>query len=442
MNPFVFTDAETIPYIGLMVLIMGILISNYLKTYRHVWSPLTIVALIFGYYCILGPQQAVSSGKTMERLVNMRPYYESAFWGALVSLSFIIIGFNLNKKRGKFIYANNSSIEAFLNDYGKRITIIGFIMFTIYVGGDIAQLINPLDAEAVTTIGGSFANYLSLGVNLLIPGITLLFAYYLHTKKGLLWFTIPCIVSIGLFITLGFRFRIVLLMGAIVMIYFLIKGKKPNLVLAGIGTFLFIAFMGLINESRTYGRGLDLDKLDNSKKSFYESGLAEALIFQTSGAAIDIVPERHPHAGFAPITSALLFPIPRALFPEKGSADYLFNFLDALFGKQFSKGAAFMMYGEYYLAFGWVGIIFGSMLIGWFYKNIWATYLANPHNTIIISTYSVSVIFLYVIISRGYLPQVTMLFFFTVFPLYLTQRLARKKYKKHIIKTEVASRGI
>lgn len=427
MDKFSFTPDEWTPYLGILILVGIILISNYSKGFREFWSPLTIIAIIFGYYCCLGPYQAITNGDTYDRLLNMRPFYVSALWGGFVSLLFYALGFVAN--RG----SQPSKVQPFppetLFHYGRKIFIIGFILFTISTGGNVTKLINPLDAQYVGQIGGGLANYLGLSLNFLIPGLALLFAYFITTRKGLVWFLIPFAVAMGIFITMGFRYRIVLLFGSLAIVYYYSVRKKPNIIFASIGIFALIAFMGILNISRQYGAGLNTQKLEQGTSTkYYESGVRESLIFQTSGAVIDIVPERHPHAGLQPVWSTLLFPIPRALFPEKNSSDYLFDTLDAIYGKKISQGAAIMAYGEYYLAFGWMGIIIGCFLTGWFFKKLWVWYKANWSHPFVIVVYAVTVTYLYVIISRGYLPQVTMLFFFTVFPVYFVLWLAKKKY--------------
>ncbi|MDV3309131.1 MAG: O-antigen polysaccharide polymerase Wzy, partial [Cyclobacteriaceae bacterium] len=181
------------------------------------------------------------------------------------------------------------------------------------------------------------------------------------------------------------------------------------------------------NLTRTYNRGLNLESIEQEySRSFFESGLRESLIFQCTGAAIELVPETYEHVGFQPIISTLLFPIPRAIYPEKESARYLFDFLDHVFGP-YGQGAAMMSFGEYYLAFGWPGLIIGSFLIGWFSRRLWNWFLANQRNPFVIAAYACTVMYLYVVISRGYLPQVTMLFFFSVFPVYAVVYLVKKK---------------
>ena len=87
------------------------------------------------------------------------------------------------------------------------------------------------------------------------------------------------------------------------------------------------------------------------------------------------------------------------------------------------------MFGEHYLAFGWIGIIIGGFLLGWFYKKLWVWFQANSNNPVIVVVYAVTLSYAYVIISRGYLPQVTMLFFFSVYPIYFVSSLISKRYR-------------
>ncbi|MEJ0029765.1 MAG: O-antigen polymerase [Bacteroidota bacterium] len=423
------TLEELVPFIGLMIVVMVILIFNFTRSYVYCWSPLVVVALVFGYYCLLGPYEAIRSGETRDRLMDMRRFYESSFWGAFVTVVSILVGYLFNNAPGRRSqYTFNNELLGF---YGRRLYLIGFVLFTISTGGNVGRLINPLDSDGVQQIGGSFANYLFLSLNFLIPAVTLLFLYFLRTRKGLAWFIIACLIAVGIFISLGFRYRIVILFGAMAVAYFYNEGKKPNLVVMAVGIAVFIGLMGVINITRQYGRGLDLTKLeDRSTANYYESGLREAMIFQTSGAVIDVVPYKHPHAGWTPIWSTITFPIPSALYKEKNSAVYLLETLDAIYGEKLSQGAAMMAYGEYYLAFGWAGIVIGGFLTGWYCKKLWKWYLANSDNPFVISAYAVTVSYLYFVVSRGYLPLIVNLFFFTAFPAYFVWWLVRRRHSR------------
>jgi oligosaccharide repeat unit polymerase len=367
------------------------------------------------------------SGNTDERLVEMRPYYAASFAGAFISLLFIYIGFVFNRKKGKKIPSHPHQDEL-LSYYGKWAFLLGFGLFAISTKGEVAGMLNPLDAEsAPDRAGGGFANYLNLSVNFMIPGVTLLFVYFIRTGKGFWWFLIPFVIALGLYTTIGFRYRLILILGSVVATYYLTKRKRLSFVVAAGGIFLLITLMGIINITRRYSHGLDLNQLEGeTSQTYYESGMRESLIFQTSGAVITLVPEQYPYAGLEPIWSTLLFPVPSAIYPAKNSASYLFGFLDYLFG-EYGAGAAMMAYGEHYLAFGWLGIMTGGFLIGWFCRRLWNWFLANQNNPFVIVAYVLTVMYLYVVISRGYLPQVTMLFFFTVFPIFIVLRLVRRR---------------
>jgi oligosaccharide repeat unit polymerase len=431
LNQYSFTPEEFIPFSGLLILIGFIVVSNYLSDYRAFWSPLTIIAIIFAYYCLLGPFQAVSTGETYDRFVNMRKFYVSAFWGALVFLVSLLVGYKTHTKKGKVLKIPSEFIIPFLDSYGKKLFITGFILFTIWTGGRVANLLNPLDAEPVNHTGGAISNYLGLSLNFLIPATALLFSYYINNKKGFWVFVICFIISLGLSLSLGFRYRIILLFGSIGIIYYLSIGKRPNLGTLVAVVFALITFMGIINITRQYGSGLRVSKLAKSDtQEYYESGLKEALIFQTSGAVIDLVPEKHSYAGISPIVATILFPIPSAIYKEKQSGKYFFDMLDAIYGKRYRQGAFFMSYAEFYLAFGWFGIIAGGFLTGFFSRKLWNWYLANHRSPLAIVIYSVTVTYLYVVLSRGYLPQVTMLFFFSVFPVYVVKWLIKKRFKR------------
>jgi hypothetical protein len=424
-----FTSDELVPYSILIAIVLFVIINNYRKGFREFWSPITLICLVFAYYCIIGPYQAVEIGRTRDRLLEMRPFYTAAFWGTVICLSSCIVGFHMNRKVGTSGRLSTINLDPFLSYYGRRLFIVGFVLFAISVGGRVTNFINPLDAQDQELQGGGLANYLNLSVNFLIPAVTLLFVYFLRTRQGLLWFIIPVVLATGIYTTLGFRYRLVLLFGSLGISYYLVVRKRPNLIFLAIAFFGFVAAMGFIEMTRQYGSGLKLGKLDQKKNkndSYYESGLKEASVFQTSGAVMHVIPEKRPFAGLEPVVQTLLFPIPKAFYPEKNSAEYLFSTLDTIYGKKVSAGAAILMFGEHYLAFGWIGIVIGGFLLGFFYKNLWVWFMANSDNPMIISTYAVTVIYSYVILSRGYLPQVTMLFFFSVYPAYYIIRRIRK----------------
>jgi biotin transporter BioY len=119
------------------------------------------------------------------------------------------------------------------------------------------------------------------------------------------------------------------------------------------------------------------------------------------------------------------------LWPEKPSGDYI-RIINNLYlvNNYLGIGAAVLNFGEYYLAFGWWGVFIGSFLLGWLARKLWNWYRSDRENPLVIITFVVANSFIYVVISRGYLPQVVMNFFFTVFPCFVIYWLWKRKARR------------
>lgn len=429
---FSLTSAEALPFYGLLVTVVAIIVYGYMKDYGIFWSPLTIIAIIMAYYCLLGPYEAIVSNETYDRLINMRKFYPAAFWGAWVSLLSIAAGFFMNSRSGLNVVFPRIPDEM-LARYGKRVVIVSLVLFSFSTGGNIVGFINPLDADAVST-SGSFSNYFLLSINFLVPGICLLFAYWLKTRRQFAWLVVATLICVGLYLTLGFRYRIILLIGSLAITYYLAIGKRPNPILAPLLIGGLISLMGIINITRSYGSGLDTEKLEETDTEvYYKSGLRESMIFQTSGAVIATSSAKQQYVGITPIVSTLLFPIPQRFYPQKNSAAYVLTILKSIYGDKYFQGSAFMAYGEHYLSFGWWGVVGWGLLIGWLYRRIWNWFSSNKSNLWVIVAYAVTVSFAFILLSRGYLPQVTMLFFFSVFPIYFVMGIVRRRFAFRVV---------
>ena len=121
------------------------------------------------------------------------------------------------------------------------------------------------------------------------------------------------------------------------------------------------------------------------------------------------------------------------MFPNKNPGDYIFNSIDAFFGNLVTGGGAAMNnFGEYYLMFGWIGIIMMSILLGFLFKKLWIWILIHHEEAIALPIYCLNLGFIFMIISRGYLAQQIHLYIFTVFPLLLIYIFNSKKLKNII----------
>jgi hypothetical protein len=223
---------------------------------------------------------------------------------------------------------------------------------------------------------------------------------------------------------LGFRYRIVTLLVPMVILWFLARGRRPSLALLSLGGLGLLLFAGIIGLTRAYGLGLNLTELQGlSFWDIFKSGFAETHVFLVTGAVIENTPKVLDFVGLQPLISTLLIPIPSALLPDKGAgAEYLFNAVQYLFpigSEHFSTGAAFMGYAEYYLMAGWLSLVVMGLLLGGLLRCLWNWFNPRRNEVLAQVAYVCTCGYLYVVVSRGYLPQIVTLFAFGVAPLFV-----------------------
>jgi oligosaccharide repeat unit polymerase len=199
-------------------------------------------------------------------------------------------------------------------------------------------------------------------------------------------------------------------------VYYLERRRRPSLIVAIVSFGAIVLIMGEIGATRQYGLGLDLSKRSSSLTDSVLSGFSEATIFGTSGAVLTHVPQERGFVGFEPIVQAFLMPIPAAFYDNKSSDAYVVGTLLAIYGREAYAGAAYMSFAEWYLAFGWPGLIGFHLLLGVACCWLWRWYLPRQLNPLALVVYASSISYLYVVFSRGYFPQVVTLFFFSVGP--------------------------
>ena len=241
----------------------------------------------------------------------------------------------------------------------------------IFGGFDIS-LFNPFNEKSLSfnflAYKGGFQNYLLSAQELLVGGNFLMFASSYTTQKRFPLTLISLVISSGLFLNSGFRFRIFLLFASIIL-FLLIKEDrlKPKLAINISFIILLLASLTLtyIGQIRTYGSGFNFDSLyENTTNNIYyllfDQG--ESSVFMTTSGIINIIPEKLPFKNFYPIFKTLLHPFPKFLF-NKDSGDYLFEAINGVYGfRNIGQGAAYLNYGEYYLMFGWFGIFIFNFL--------------------------------------------------------------------------------
>ena len=398
------------------------------RMWVDIYRPTLFVAIILAYYTLIGPLRSLALDGALYRGLDHR---DLLFWGWLGAVFFygsLLLGFYFAPKSHvprRLILAPSSER---LHQLGQRLCQVGLIMFALVSGTRLFALLNPLAAGQLIEGGfgddgvdvGAIANYFTYAVNFLIPGLCLMAAAWIkhrrHTFSLLLWL----LTAIAIYTSLGFRYRLVLLVIPLLLLWFLGRARRPSIPVLALFLVMFVSLNGLIGLTRTYGRGLDLRAVEGqSTGDFFDAGFGDSAVFFTTSGVIEQSPGRAPLIGPTPLLATLLFPVPRALFPSKPDASYITNITSQLYGgKLFAEGAAFLNYAEYYLIAGWPSLIGLSFLLGWLLRWLWNWFLIRRNEPFAQVIYLLASSYLFVVISRGYLPQVLMLFAFSVAPLF------------------------
>ncbi|MEQ8711492.1 MAG: O-antigen polymerase [Cyclobacteriaceae bacterium] len=430
----------------LLLIITGVLIYIPLSNWQHsdkirFWSPLTMVCLIFLYYVVVGPFITLSLGLTDYKLINHRAYFEDGWIISLVALCSVILGFNFRKpkKRPSTISLQKDqrlNWKSFELEYWKRLTIIASLCIVALVGtGGLAsqfEVVNSSEGSLFSGSQGTLGGYLLNGINLLIGASGLLFIATLDKKRRTLWLLGLVFFAVAVYTKQGFRWRHIALGMTLLSIYYIYRYKRVNLLLFMTLGIVGIMIMGFIGQTRSYGSGLGYS--DDQEFDNYElllSGFGESAVFMTTGFMVREVQEKELYIGWDPIVQTLVMPIPRAIWPGKPSGNYI-GVIEGLYDGVFvgnGMGAAVLNFGEYYLMFGYAGVIVGYFIWGIIFRSVWQWFRKHRESKLAIVTYAVFFSYIYMIISRGYTPQVVMLFCFTVLPLYLIFNYHYKRVK-------------
>jgi oligosaccharide repeat unit polymerase len=120
--------------------------------------------------------------------------------------------------------------------------------------------------------------------------------------------------------------------------------------LIGLGTILLMDLM-ITNRNEGFGdfsyQGLRAIRVDDN--------------FLRLGQVMQYVPDAHPHVGSRWLLYLLVRPVPRVFWPEK-PVDSGFSLAEILHQKNVSL--SYSAIGEWYVAFGWLGVAVGGLALG------------------------------------------------------------------------------
>lgn len=411
----------TFPLTILLLIILFFLLNSFFRRDKSlIFSPMIFISLYFIYYIAI-PYFTSSSDFYQMGSEKGLPYL---MWGALINYTMILLGYKINVKRDFFRNANRIFTLENAKWLGTYLFILAFFSYGIFNGFSLSFL--GKQEYGAFNENASYSNPKQYLTNLiaLFPSVVCLL--YASCKSFKLFNIVYVLISISIYLIDGFRFRLVLFVIPIVVFCHLYpKVRKINYALWIPFIIMFYFSMGVIENSRHYGNGLDIDKLMLMKQSGEISTAKENVSVYYLSANVMKKYSEQELIYFEPILTAICMPLPRALFPWKPDGLYLRRANIVALGS-ISYGGALLNFTEAYIAFSWLGIILNGLVIGLISKIFWNNYKKNKKSIGAILLLGLFNGVVYVVISRGYLAQQLTIFAYYIPVLYWASKLLLK----------------
>ena len=270
-------------------------------------------------------------------------------------------------------------------------------------------------------------------------GFISMLSYCLPTTTLLYWeFGKNRILKIVLFVpmfmlqvTRGFRFFIIQIAISFFVYYFLKKETRPKLIsalLLLLVLFVPIVIMTVFRNSIRAGGGVDFSSMNFEmiQKALDEAIWDNFRVYKNFYAMVDKIPAQYPFVyGRQMIIGTIAMVIPRIIWSGKISTQAGVG-LEYIVGARLKDtGQAYPNVGEYYYAFGIIGVVIFMAIYG-----IWARQLKNKYidskNGLDIIYYAVLLGGNLQLLIRGYTPSNFWYLFFSVLPVWIIRRIQKR----------------
>lgn len=352
-------------------------------------------------------------------------------WGTALFMLSSLLAFQVKYKRTLFRRINMTFQQNRTALYKKAIILflVGFIAYVSIEGFSFTifkeQVYQKFDASDSY---GHTSAYISQLIAICPAAICLTFA---SGKRRLIMIMMIVLYIITALLNGSRYFLAVLLLMFGTFYHLYPEIKKINWLKIIIIAVFFYVSMGIIEFTRNYGHGLDIDKIENLEKGKIVEGATEGYgVFKFSAEVMEMY-DKEDFIYFEPLVTAILMPFPRILFPNKPTGYYLRDANIRVYGNIY-RGSAFLNVTEAYISFGWFGIIIYGLIFGLFSKLVWKNYLMSRTvgSILLLSSYNA---WIYIFISRGYMAQAfTNFVFFVILPFCMIW-LIDKMYKRKAI---------
>lgn len=253
------------------------------------------------------------------------------------------------------------------------------------------------------------------------------FLYVAHFGKSKVMKVIMFYLMAMCYLAQGFRFIIVAIIVAPLIMYFLNRNKRPKgyqLLLTFIVLALMVGFVGYIRTGIRTGGGVISTGF--GMEDIVESITGNFEIFKTYYGIINHMPSDLGYTlGQQMFLYTLILFIPRSIWP--GKPQPILRQVNTVAVSEYANtaGTAYPYIGEYYQEFGIIGVIILSFVLGKLLKKM-GSYMYKPDIHSIVMYSAIYPLILQVLI-RGYTPSNFYLVLFVIVPIIFTRYVAKAK---------------
>lgn len=431
--------------VGLLIAV-GVLLNRYAYNDLNLFEPLVYCTVIYAAMFFFMPMYDICTNQILWFGFDFFQYGITASCYAIIGyLSFIYFyfcqnkGLNVSKRPLRQDFVINSRHAPILIVAMYSMSLSAKLYYLIALSGNSIAYI--LTFGLFGSSGGETIEAQIGFVNMLsycLPALTLLYLDYGRSRTLKILFLYLMIMTQ---MADGFRFIIVETAYMLLAYYCLRKGKQPRiraLVFAAIILLIPIFAMTLFRNSVRDGSGIDLSTLFsiNVIDVFDDAIFFNLRIYNNYYGLLGVVPSLYPYQYFNMIIKrTILMVVPHAIWPSKYDG-FVSPGIEVYYGGPFlGTGQAYPNLGEFYLAFGIIGVIAFMGLFGFWMGRLKRRLSLFDDPTELIIYISVVANCLQLII-RGYTPSNFWLVVFSVLPVYIIRFVCSKREKSNNLNFE------
>ena len=421
-----------------------LLINYYSKRGFDLFDQITVISFIYILMFFVTPIYDIITREFLWYEYNLFPYSVKATIIELIGFISFYFAYDLGCRKNKRHLTYHQAKRQNDNYVSIILIMYAFCFFAnayylIKSGGNSLIYILSLgligEGKTENTISAPIG-FISM-FSYCLPTVTLL--YWEYGKSKFLKFAL-FVPMLMLQVARGFRFFVVQIAITFFAYHYIKNHRRPkirHIIIFSILLMMPIILMTMYRNTIRAGAGMDLSHIsfDTLKSEFDYAIWFNLRIYRNFYAMADKMPSVIPYVGFRQILiGTIVMVIPRVIWPGKIAPGANIPLTQIIGPNLKGTGQAYPNIGEYYSAFGTLGVIFFMALYGWWMKKIKVKYADGAKNGLDIITYAVLLGINLQLIIRGYTPSNFWYMVFSLLPVFVIKTL--QKTKKGRIKDE------